>query len=696
MLTNNLKYGHACLTTIGALLLTAAVVADEVAPVEGGSRVPDSDSVGAEMTGVLDICRAPYFADPTGKRDSTEAILRALDDVTRITLLAFRQGVSEIEMLPATGTHYHTVSVECHKADGVVHATCCVRFPFVPVLYFQEGTYLVSDTLRYRHKDLINTYKNELNQQIRIRGAGVSRTVIRLKDGATGFGKGERKPVISYMAAKQSNVSMSNYCEDLTISSGSGNPGAVGLDFYANNSGAVRNVRIVSGDGSGFAGLQLGHANYSGILVKHVEVEGFDHGLHVDSGTFGMFAHAEDIRLRGQRVSGITVGAMSLSLRKIQTTDVPVGLTCTSPQGFTVLVDSNLNGKGPVGIDRKAGGLYVSNVTLAGFDDAGNIDERVYPAAFGEKGDAGMARLPVEDTPVYQTNGKTLTGVRRFGAIGNGVNDDSPAIQAALDSGAAEIRFEPGRYLLNRPVVIPARVEHINFNFCDLVSGVDLKKSEREGFVIGGDHGSDVSVRPLFIERLMAWEQWCGEHCTFTHACKRTVCFKDMHTQTLKFYRNTVTGAKVFFDNVATTSGSFPGAIGHGRCTVMLKGQKVWARQLNPERGEPMILNDGSDLVLMGYKSEGNGTVVRTINGGRTEIMGGVINFGGKENPAFAAEDAQMRIATATHAWLENHYFRTAISHTQRGKTTVIMADDLPLRGFPKSRGPQYLIPLYK
>lgn len=678
---------------LGLLLATVVFVTEESQAI-GGERTPAYETGGAAMTGLLDICRAPYFADPTGKRDSTDAILRALDDITRITQLAFRQGLSEVEMLPATGRPFHTVSVENHRADGVVHVSCCVRLPSVPVLYFPEGTYLVSDTLCYRHKDLQNTYKNELNQWIRIRGAGVNRTVIRLKDGAAGFGEGERKPVLSYMAAKRSNVSMSNYCEDLTINTGKGNPGAVGLDFYANNSGAVRNVRIVSGDGSGYAGLQLGHANYSGILVKHVAVEGFDHGLHIDSGTFGMFAHAEDVRLHGQRVSAVTVGAISVSLRNIQATDVPVGLTCTSPQGFTVLVDSTLKGKGRAGIDRQAGGLYVSNVTLSGFDDAKSIEEMVVPSHFGNQQNKGMSRLPIEETPIYQESGKVKTGVRCFGAIGNGVNDDSIAIQAALNSGAVEIRFEPGRYLLNQPVVIPSYVEHIDFSFCDLVAGIDLKKSNREGFIIVGSGGDN--EKPLFIERLMAWEQWCGEHCTFTHASKRTVCFKDMHTQTLAFYRNTIPGAKVFFDNVATTSGSFPGAMGHGRCTVSLKGQKVWARQLNPERGEPMILNDGSDLVLMGYKSEGDGTVIRTINGGRTEVMGGVINFGGEENPAFVAENAQMRIATATHAWLKDYFFRTAISHTQEGKTVTLKAEDLPLRGFPESRGPQYMIPLYK
>ena len=648
------------------------------------------------MNAELNICESPYLADPTGERDSTEAIVRALDDVTRITLDAYRRTLARVEALPATGRHYLPDSAENHRADGVAHCSFCNPLPFVPVIRLPEGTFLVSDTLCYRHRDLANTVGVELNQQIRIRGAGVGRTVIRLRDAATGFGEGQRKPVLSYMRAEQSNVATSNYCEDLTIDVGRGNPGAVGLDFFANNSGAVRNVQIVSADGAGFAGLQLGHGNYSGVLVSHVEVVGFDHGLHVDSATGGMFAHAEDIRLRGQRVSGVTVGAMSLSLRNVRTTDVPAGLTCTSELGHTVLVDSVLDGRGRAGIDRQAGSLYVSNVTLTGFDDARNVDEWVSPAAAGETGQAVMARLPVEKTPLWQPHGKSSTGVRRFGAIGDGANDDSITIQAAMDSGAGEVCFEPGRYLLNRPVVIPPGVEHIDFGFCDLVAGADLAESDREGFVIGGDADAAGPIGPLFVERLLTWEQWCGKHCTFTHASRRTVCFRDIQTQTLKFYRNTVTGAKVFFDNVATTTGVVPGTNGHGRCAVSLRDQKVWARQLNPERGEPMILNDGGDLVLLGYKSEGMGVIVQTVGGGRTEVLGGVMNIGRTGEVAFVADDSQMRISTASHGWLPAAYYRQAIRHTRNGQTVVVSAKDLPLRGFAESRGPQFAIPLYK
>jgi hypothetical protein len=420
--------------------------------------------------------------------------------------------------------------------------------------------------------------------------------------------------------------------------------------------------------------------------VKHVEIEGFDHGLHVDSTTATMFAHAEDITTSGQRVSGITMGAISLSLRNIKTRDVPVAVTCTHPVGFMVLLDSELTGTGPVAIDRKAGFLYVSNVETKGFD------EWVHPRAYGETAEGqGMPRLAIEETPVWKPSGKT-SGIRAHGAIGNESNDDSPAIQRALDSGATEIRFEPGRYLMNTPVTIPSHVEHIDFSFCDLVAGIDLKQSKREGFVIAGEK----SDRPLFVERLLTWERWSGEHCTFTHASQRTVCFKDIQTQTLQIYRNTVPGGKVFFDNVAVTTGVHPGTDMYGRCCASFKGQKVWARQFNPERGQPMVINDGGDLVITGYKSEGRGIIVHTTNGGRSEVLGGIMNVGRDGETAFVAEDSQLRISTASQNRHPGGFYRTAVRSINKGKTTTLEGADLPFRSGPKASTPQFVIPLYK
>ena len=49
-----------------------------------------------DQHGRLNVCAAPYFADPTGKRDSTEAIVRALDDITTLTRRSYQQTLEEI------------------------------------------------------------------------------------------------------------------------------------------------------------------------------------------------------------------------------------------------------------------------------------------------------------------------------------------------------------------------------------------------------------------------------------------------------------------------------------------------------------------------------------------------------------------------------------------------------------------------
>ena len=44
--------------------------------------------------------------------------------------------------------------------------------------------------------------------------------------------------------------------------------------------------------------------------------------------------------------------------------------------------------------------------------------------------------------------------VRQFGAVGDGVTDDTDAVQKAVDSGAGDVEFSKGKYLIRRPIVI--------------------------------------------------------------------------------------------------------------------------------------------------------------------------------------------------------------------------------------------------
>lgn len=53
---------------------------------------------------------------------------------------------------------------------------------------------------------------------------------------------------------------------------------------------------------------------------------------------------------------------------------------------------------------------------------------------------------------------------------------------------------------------------------------------------------------------------------------------------------------------------------------VELHGQKAYASNLNIERADLELLNDGGDLIIDGYKAEGPGMLVKTANGGKTQL----------------------------------------------------------------------------
>ena len=69
---------------------------------------------------------------------------------------------------------------------------------------------------------------------------GVIMTTAKLLDGTpTSGGK-------DYTHKGEGNDAYENFVEDLTIDVGASNPGAVGIDYLANNIGAIRDVRVIA------------------------------------------------------------------------------------------------------------------------------------------------------------------------------------------------------------------------------------------------------------------------------------------------------------------------------------------------------------------------------------------------------------------------------------------------------------------
>ena len=67
---------------------------------------------------------------------------------------------------------------------------------------------------------------------------------------------------------------------------------------------------------------------------------------------------------------------------------------------------------------------------------------------------AGDPPAPVTPLPLAPPPEKAAATVRDFGAAGDGVADDTAAIQRAVDSGIGDIRLPRGNYRITRPIVV--------------------------------------------------------------------------------------------------------------------------------------------------------------------------------------------------------------------------------------------------
>lgn len=106
---------------------------------------------------------------------------------------------------------------------------------------------------------------------------------------------------------------------------------------------------------------------------------------------------------------------------------------------------------------------------------------------------AGTAPANVGDSIEYL--GAGTINVMAAGATGDGVTDDSPKIQAAVDSVFEVVYFPPGDYVLETPIEVPANTTIICNNGVNILSSMPGPSAD-SAFIIGG---SNVTMRGLHI-----------------------------------------------------------------------------------------------------------------------------------------------------------------------------------------------------
>jgi hypothetical protein len=663
-----------------------------------------------EANVVLDVTKAPYFLDNTGTKDCTRALVAILDDMAQISIDGMKNVMDVLTAKAKTEKNFILPGTfENAVRNGNILAVFPDPLPPSRIIYFPKGTYLISDTISYSMDNLQNGLHAEMFWRIRMVGESQDETILKLQDRCHGFEYGMSRPVVSFIRGNFSNIAMTNFLRNLTIDVGQGNPGAIALEFMGDNCAGVENVTLRSSDPKfrGQVGLSTTRDGATCCHFKNITIDGFEIGMrfHMDG-----YLVLENIHLRNQTVRGISVKDNAVvSIRGLVSENATPLLQLNGHNALVNLLDAVAKGGGPIvpAIEFLDGQLFLRNFQTEGYQyalvstyvpgwgsnpivDGKNVAEYVSGNAttLSDRQEKRSLDIQVEQTPdfAWESDFSQWVHPGTFGAIGDGKTDDTQAIQRAMDSGKPIIYFQQGTYLVNAPIRIPPSVQQVNFMFVDFVAGEDIKQMTDKGmFTVVGE-----SKNPLLLEDVFSFERNHGKHYFIEHASTRTLVMRNLHTQSCAAYRNSVPGGAVFMENIATTTGNLSDT--YEQPCFVFQGQKAWCAQIDPEYTPDKIINDGSTLVILGFKTEGEGAAITTKNGGRTEAFGGFVLFGpNTDSPMMINDESDMDFNLITAGCFPEHCFKVAVREIIDG-TARDAGHDL----FPKRYNPQqYTVPLY-
>jgi len=520
--------------------------------------------------------------------------------------------------IPAVRQRVRNVRDFGARGDGVTDDTEAFRKALAGVdrpitILIPEGNYLVRDTISWtRWRTLA--------------GTGRHKVTIRLADAAQGYGDPARpKPVIHacipgphYGGDSWANAAFENYILGLSVDTGTGNPGAIGILYTTHNLGMIENVLIRSGDGTGVVGLDLRQTEFGPGMIRHLEVVGFDTGI----ATPGNVSNAvfEHIVLRNQNVVGFDNNHPVTVRDLVSHNRVTAIRHGGHPMSHLVLLDSLLAGGAPNSPAIEARGpLYLRNVRAEGYGGIGagvagdRVEEHVRGQTHSPGGTSRLTlRLPIEDPPPEYTDPPSSWAIVAPGQD----------IQQAMNSGARTVFMAPGEHRIRDTIHVPPTVRRI-FSFPGAAVG-----GPRERFGIDGNAPfmriEGRTDEPLAI-RGVGFGAWPHRVFYLEIASPRPVVI-----------RGPIGGHPG--GEVRNAPGSEGGRLHlvESHPDLRIKGDyNVWARQWNPENnpfdpakaqamaGRTYLVNDGGKVLILGMKTEAPAIHAVTVNGGQTEILGG-------------------------------------------------------------------------
>lgn len=650
-------------------------------------------------------------------------LLKRLRQVALVTTIVLFSGVSSWaqssnRFFPANAV----INVKTQygaMGDGVTDDTAALQLAVREnvgsnaILYFPAGTYLIGDRLEWRNPaDANRPWKCFLT----LMGQNRQTSIIKLKNNAAGYGDVNNPKAVIYTASNDftsqggprpgyleygvGNEGFSNYIENLTVDTGN-NAGAIGIDYLASNTGAVRDVTI---RGTGVAGLSLSRSWQGPELIKNVSVEGFNNGILIGESQYAVTL--EHINLINQTSAGIrNQGSMAISVRNLRSTNVVPALVSLDALALVTIIDSSLTGgSAAVSAIENNGQLFARNITTSGYQSAIRHNNAVVAGSdVGEwksnqpftlfPSSPNSLNLPVQETPEHHDNNlDNWAYAEDYGAHASDPwwNDDTDGLQAALNSGKPTIYLKRGVYFVRRTLVVPPTVRRIIGFHADFAPNWGTfadQNNPQPMFVFRGAR----NLRPITIEKIGVSRQHTNPDSPLHRGLiifeqgLRKLVLKDLGTLTAEIYatyRSTPRAGNLYLENVCASQFYFDHL------------QLVWARQFNPEGNVLRVRNNNAALWILGMKTEGYGSIIETNAGGQTELLGGNLYSTTPPSnplpPAFINNNGRVTLSYATTAygpWTAD--FPVHVVETRNSQTRQLVYDNLIWRGYGR------LVPFY-
>jgi hypothetical protein len=476
----------------------------------------------------------------------------------------------------------------------------------------------------------INGGVGYIGSSIRILGAGETKTIIRLVDGASGFGNsGSPQYVLRTGEAganAQENAGFSNFIHHLTIDTGANNLGAIGVRYSVANAGSMRHVTIKSSDTTkrGKYGIMFGTTAGPG-LVADVTVDGFDYGIYSEGNSVNDIAFS-NVTLKNQKIFGVQCTAKVLCFENLTVLNTPRAINVTDVAGVVFVDGLVASGPGAGPAVQLVAGAYawLRNVTASGWTNLvtqggvarfigrtsltewGAVSYRRGNSAvpWGENSGYVSLNLPNKFAPEYHTS--DLSKWARPQDYGyNGSGDVGPAINAAIADDKEIIYLPYGDYTLTSQVVLQGSLRVLDG------MGSVLQRSGSGSLTVGNNS----SGHPIIIQNITP------EGLTFIHASNNTTVVKDLGN------KNNYTLPTV--RTAAPASGSlgdlFYESAGANQRAEITHPVDAWLRQVNRERAE-LIVSGGATVRVFADNVELSATDVEAdvqISGSSTvEFLG--------------------------------------------------------------------------